>query len=209
MGAIIEIALFFFGFTMIKEYFNPIDKMNPIIAYWLGFTILTGFWELIYITNRKKVNNMSQELIDNKEYAWTNKYSISMILPWNLSKIFYAEYGAWADREYMTSKDNWSSVIEGSHCFLCGLLSLNSFYSIVINKMPNFYMAFGAAMGSQLMNSILYMAEYFIQVKTPSNINYNTDNFPCGNALLKRPFMYVNIFWTLMPAYAICKYIEF
>ena len=50
-------------------------------------------------------------------------------------------------------------------------------------------------MASQCMNSILYMGEYFIQTKTPSSINYNSDNFPCGNYLINRPFMYINIFW--------------
>ena len=32
-----------------------------------------------------------------------------------LARIFYAEYGAWADREYMVSSDDWSRTIEGSH----------------------------------------------------------------------------------------------
>jgi hypothetical protein len=56
------------------------------------------------------------------------------------------------------------------------------------------------------MNSILYMAEYFIQIKDKNNINYNTPEFPTGHWLLKRPFMWVNILWTLMPAYTIVAY---
>ena len=59
------------------------------------------------------------------------------------------------------------------------------------------------AMGSQLMNSILYMSQYFIQSKTIGSVNYDSPNFPTGKYLLGRPFMYVNVFWTLMPLYVI------
>jgi len=61
------------------------------------------------------------------------------------------------------------------------------------------------AMGAQLMNSILYMANYFNQIHESQNVNYNTKEFPTGTALSKRPFMYVNIFWTFMPLYTILK----
>ena len=57
------------------------------------------------------------------------------------------------------------------------------------------------------MNSILYMVEYFIQCTDPNNINYNDDEFPMGTLLSKRPFMWVNIFWTIMPLYTILVYI--
>ena len=59
------------------------------------------------------------------------------------------------------------------------------------------------AMGSQLMNSILYIGEYLIQINDIHSVNYNTYSFPTGFALSKRPFMYINIFWTIMPAYII------
>ena len=70
-----------------------------------------------------------------------------------------------------------------------------------------FYLGLGAAMGSQLMNSILYMSEYIIQCRDPSNVNYNSDAFPCGFLLIKRPFMYINIFWTIMPGGIIISYL--
>ena len=40
----------------------------------------------------------------------------------------YAEYGAYADKEYMTNKDKWSILIEGSHCLFCGLFAFLSLY---------------------------------------------------------------------------------
>ena len=61
------------------------------------------------------------KLITNKEHVWTNQYSLSYVWPWKLSKIFYAEYGAWADREYMSLTDDWSHTIEGTHALFCAL----------------------------------------------------------------------------------------
>ena len=48
--------------------------------------------------------------------------------------------------------------------------------------------------GTQLMNSILYMGQYFLQTQDPNNINYNNASFPTGVLLTKRGFMYVNVF---------------
>ena len=50
------------------------------------------------------------------------------------------------------------------------------------------------------------MEEYFIQTHLPASVNYDTPNFPCGKDLFKRPFMYVNLFWMIMPAYAMLVY---
>ena len=47
------------------------------------------------------------------------------------------------------------------------------------------------------------MAQYFYQVNDPSSVNYPSAEFPCGFALFERGFMYVNVFWTLMPLYVI------
>ena len=73
-------------------------------------------------------------------------------------------------------------------------------------KDPNlnrYFISLGISMGSQLMNSILYMMNYFNQLAEPANVNYCSPSFPCDHALLARAFMYVNIFWTIMPLYAI------
>ena len=60
-------------------------------------------------------------------------------------------------------------------------------------------------MGSQLMNSLLYMANYLNETHNSSSVNYDTTSFPTGHALVKRPFIYVNLFWTIMPIYAIMR----
>ena len=116
-------------------------------------------------------------------------------------KIFYAEYGGYADREYMTYTDDWSRVIEGTHAIFCGLFALLAINLKTRGKLRQFNVALGVSMGSQLMNSILYMGEYFLQVADKDNENYNNAEFPTGIMLEKRGFMYVNIFWIIMPAY--------
>ena len=47
------------------------------------------------------------------------------------------------------------------------------------------------------------MSISFIETKDPDSINYNSENFPLGKYLIKRPFMYINILWTLMPIYVL------
>ena len=64
-----------------------------------------------------------------------------------------------------------------------------------------YYILMSISMSSQFMNSLLYMTEYFIQTMNVNSVNYNSKRFPCGFALLKRPFMYINAFWLIMPTY--------
>ena len=202
--ALLEIIIVFETGYIIRDQFTII---NPIIYSWLILTIFTGFlWEISFVLNYRKVNNISKDLIKNKASVWTNHYTIDNILPWKFSLIFYGEYGSWADREYMITTDDWSRVIESTHALFSGVFALLALYHNSTNNYSAFMLTLGVSMGSQLMNSILYMAEYFIQVKDKNNINYNTPEFPTGLWLLKRPFMWVNILWTLMPAYTIVAY---
>ena len=57
------------------------------------------------------------------------------------------------------------------------------------------------------MNSVLYLAEYTIQMKNLSS-NYVSDKFPAGVMLIKLPFMWINILWIMMPAYIIYEYLS-
>ena len=127
------------------------------------------------------------------------------MLPYKLARIFYSEYGAWADREYMLSDNYWSREIEGTHAFLCGFFALLGMINRLehINRKYLIFIVF--SMGNQLMNSVLYMGQYFLQMQDKDNINYNDDDFPAGFLLYKRAFMYVNIFWSLMPTIVLYK----
>tara|TARA_B110000208_G_C11763202_1_gene427674 strand:+ start:1359 stop:1997 length:639 start_codon:yes stop_codon:yes gene_type:complete len=199
---ICEILIFIYFSNLIKYYNPKLENLDNLSYYWLCMTVLTGFWESVYIYNIKKIIKYSHSLLENNKHVWDNKYNLTYILPWKLSKIFYAEYGAWADREYMIIKNEWSQYIEGTHAILCGLFSLFGLL-LLINNNSNYIIYLSAAMGAQLMNSILYMKEYFIQTKLKNSVNFNNNFFPCGNYLVERPFMYVNIFWTIMPIYVI------
>ena len=124
VGALIEVVLFAFSAYKIKQTYMSLYLIHNIAYYWLMFTILTGIWEFTYVTQKKRVAVKSLELIENKEHVWTKEYSILMIFPSNLARIFYSEYAAYADREYMSLSNRWSLAIEGTHCCLCGLFSL-------------------------------------------------------------------------------------
>lgn len=206
IGALLELILFFlsYGYVVNNTSLSSIEKVS---CYWLGFTVLTGFWEVIYLTNRKKVNSYSQRLIKTNSHVWTNNYGLSMVLPWNFSKLFYSEYASWADREYMFYKDDWSFTVEGTHCIICGFFSFVTLVCMLCGNEVGFLMALCLAMGSQLMNSILYLEQYWVQCSESSSVNYNTQQFPCGKYLLKRIFMWINLLWILMPTYALCVYL--
>jgi hypothetical protein len=75
-----------------------------------------------------------------------------------------------------------------------------------MENMKNFYITMSISMGTQLMNSILYIGKYLIQLNSENSVNYK-NKFPCGKYLEKRPFMYINLFWSLMPSYVLIYYI--
>jgi len=200
---IVELTLFYVFSKSLKEKYVVLNSMRSLSYYWIMMTILTGIWELSYIINHQKIINISTQFLKDKKNVWTSKYSLYYIIPWNLSKIFYAEYSAYADREYMTNKDIWSRIVEGTHALLCGLFSLLSIVSLIYKNYYYCYITMAIAMSTQLMNSLMYMSEYYIQIKDKNSVNYNSNDFPCGKNLLKRPFMYVNLLWTICPSYVI------
>lgn len=207
-GAILELLLFFALFSNVMNFSENFKNIDPVVSYWLGFTVLTGIWELIYVTSKKDVNEYANFLIVTNKSVWFSDFSLSMLLPHNFSRLFYSEYGAWADREYMSFSDNWSITIEGSHCMLCALFSLLSLWSLITGNYYNFLLTLGIGMGSQFMNSLLYLSEYILQTRNINNINYDNKDFPTGEYLLNRPFMYINILWLILPAYSILSFVS-
>ena len=200
----LQIVLFII-FSLSILFFRKELETDPVIAFYLS---PLRFWEFIFVTNYKCVSSQAMNLITNQEHAWTKYYPLSYITPWKMSEIFYAEYGAWADREYMTTSDDWSRVIESSHAFFCGLFSMGAlFYKVVSKQNEEFLILMSVSMGAQLMNSILYIFNYIYQTHQVYSVNYNTASFPTGTGLIYRPFMYINLFWTLMPTITLCEYI--
>ena len=166
------------------------------------FTCLTGIWELAYILNKDMVSDMAHELVFNNEHAWGKTYNLRMILPHNLSKVFYAEYAAYADRIYACTTESWrywSIIIEGTHCLCCGLWAMIAIYSCMVNggAVTNVTsQAIIMSMSYQEMNSILYISMYCVQLFDSTNVNYiDPINFPLSD----RKFMLINICWTVMP----------
>ena len=206
-GVIIGITeIFIYLFVSIILYCSnrtKLKNMSKITYFWSLMTVLTGIWEATFVTNYKLVSEYASQLLENKEHVWTNNYDLTYILPNKLSHIFYAEYGAYADREYMTLKNDWSRYIESTHALFCALFSMLAIHYKLKGDNKKYLVNMSISMGSQLMNSILYIANYYIEISNPTNINYNSTSFPTGILLSKRPFMWVNIFWILMPTYSI------
>lgn len=201
--ALIEVGLIFITSYTLKKNNKYLSQLNSVLFYWTCFTFFTGLWETAFLIQYNTTCDTAKQLLETKNHVWTNKYNASYIVPWKFSNIFYAEYGAYADREYMQKKDNWSRVIEGSHAIMCGIFALLSILFKLGEKESHYLVAISVCMGAQLMNSILYMINYFHQMRDPSNVNYITPYFPSGQFLEHRPFMYVNVFWTILPSYII------
>ena len=202
-GAFIIVFLFYITSTLFSYFFN----IHSICYYWICFTILNSGWEYTYITNRHLVKKNAEQLINSNTHVWKNKYDFDMILSWRTLFIFYSEYAAYVDREYMSDK-NYCSIIEKTRALFCGVFALLALYFNFQNNMKNFYISLSISMATQLMNSILYINEYLIQINIDTHINYKK-TFPCGKFLEKRPFMYINILWTLMPIYILIFYLIF
>ena len=200
---VIEIAIYLWVGFILRDVFHSLKKLNIISYLWLLMTVLTGIWEFAFISQYKEVHDYAETFVQNNTHVWTTRYDLSYVNPWKLSRIFYAEYGAHADREYIALDNHWSRVIEGSHAILCGLFATLALYFKSHRKNKLFVISATVAMSTQLMNSILYMAQYFYQMRDPNSVNYPSAEFPAGFALWERAFMYVNVFWTLMPLYVI------
>ena len=204
---ITELIIYFIISAIIRNHFYALKNINAVSYYWFTMTVLTFIWEFSFIVDYNEVSQLGENLINNNETVWTNDYDITYILPWKLSRIFYAEYGAHADREYLARNRDWSKTIESSHALFCGVFSLSALTLKIAKNLPSFYICLGISMGSQFMNSLLYMVNYWYQCQDPDNVNYINSSFPAGHWFGKRAFMYVNIFWMLMPAYTMIYYL--
>lgn len=168
------------------------------------FTVLTGFWEFVYVTCYNSVSETADALVRTGEHVWTNNYGPCMIIPSRFARLFYAEYGAHADREYMSRRrgDYWSRLIESSHALCCALFCLVSLVYLYIEVNPaRAMLSLSFGMGCQFMNSLLYMGEYYRQCTDPTSPNHITNTFPLGKWMSKRLFMWINVFWLLFPMY--------
>lgn len=202
--ALIVVTIWFGLSRYVRKNSATLSKINVVAYYWITFTVLTGVWEMAYLRNYQYVTqNLAKHLLETKTHVWFNKYSLMYILPWKFSNIFYAEYGAYADREYMSDKDCWSHFIEGTHWLLCGTPCLIALMFLVCKGYEHFRVMLAVGMGCQIMNSILYLAMYDIQVRDPESVNHDTPEFPVGLFWSRRPFMLINLLWSLMPGIVI------
>lgn len=197
----IEMGVYFIVSFLMKKLCVPFHKINNIVYYWLCMTILTGIWESSYIVNFNEITTMSNSMIVNNTHSWTTQYDFTYVNPWKFAKIFYAEYGAWADREYMYQIGEWSDTIKGTHLIFCAVFSFFGFIARFDKKSVKSLIVVGMVMVCQIINSILYMVQYIGQTQQSFSVNYYNSSWPLGTLMINRPFMYVNIFWIIIPTF--------
>ena len=171
-----EVSLLFLFSHLLRRKWHVLYLINTISYYWYTATVLTFIWEFFYIVNYKNTSDYAKYLNNSNTHTWTNKYDLTYIVPWKFSRIFYAEYAVYADREYCSLTDDWSKTVESSHAIFCGLFSLGALVSRIKGKKMHYTILGSIAMGSQLMNSILYLVEYEIQTQDVHSINYNSSS---------------------------------
>lgn len=200
--AALSVAILLTGAYFLRETYSELQHLHPFLYYWFCFTTLTGIWEFCFVTQYGKIAEHAGQLIADKRHVWLSDYPLYYVLPNFMSYIFYAEYAAWADREYMdrNDRDFWSRLIESSHALFCGALSLTALGFAFTGSQEEAIVCAMYAMGGQFMNSVLYMGQYTIQCREPSSSNYDSDYFPLGRWMSKRLFMWVNIPWMLFPS---------
>ena len=119
--ALINVGIFSIISLSTRYFFKSLKAINLISYWWLTFTILTGIWESYFIYFYDNVSCYSKELLFDNKHVWNTKYPINYLMPHKFSYIFYSEYAAYADREYMVLTNKWSRTIEGTHEVFCGV----------------------------------------------------------------------------------------
>ena len=191
-----------------KPYFKSLNT-DTVLYYWSMFTVLTGIWEFFYVTMYSSILKYAVRLKETGAHVWTLDYSVLAVFPQKTAMLFYAEYGAHADREYMSGArgDFWSRLIESSHALCCGLFCLGFLINTYNGNVTAATWLIGAGMGAQFMNSLLYMGQYFLECRDKHSPNYNSPKFPLGPLMLKRWFMWVNLAWLVFPAYILYTHV--
>lgn len=198
--ALMEVGLFGLISYLIRDNIQNLQAMHPLMYYWYCFTTLTGFWECVYIRDYKTIVQYAGTLVETGRSVWTMKFPVYYVCPVLFSKIFYAEYGAHADREYMSTRkyDYLSRLVESSHMLFCAIFTFSALvgYTLGLEKA-----CIIGAMGisAQFMNSLLYMGYYFMECADSNCPNFNSPSFPLGKWMYKRLFMWINIFWLVFP----------
>ena len=56
-------------------------------------------------------------------------------------------------------------------------------------------------MSSQILETLLYLKNYYYQTSLSSSLNMNSIDFKCGKLFINRPFIYFNLMWIVVPLY--------
>uniref|UniRef100_A0A7S4P8S3 EXPERA domain-containing protein n=1 Tax=Paramoeba aestuarina TaxID=180227 RepID=A0A7S4P8S3_9EUKA len=182
----------------IRNSNRHLQKIDVVTFCWLTMTAMTGVWEWAYLHYHDDVVADAQTFIATNTHVWTNYYDISYIVPWRFSPIMYTEYAAYADRAYMSTHDPLAQIVELSHLLYCSVFAALAITRKSVGDTYLYLIFMVLALGTQSMQCLMYVSNYFVETTEPHHANFITESFPAGQYWEKRPFFYVNIFWTGM-----------
>lgn len=164
VGALVVVALFAALSWGLRSWWKVpgLTLIEPVSYYWMMFAILTWLWEICFISFKfRETRTYADYLMAADKHVWLTSYGWQMILPWNTAVVFYAEYGAWADRDYSALKldeNLWARAIEGSHGFAAGGFSLLAMIFAAQFSQAQLLITMSVGMAAQGMNAFLYLA---------------------------------------------------
>ncbi len=203
---IIELIIAMVIFNNIYSIINFID-LPKFVFYWIAFSILVCIYEIAYLYNFKNITRNAKALIKTKNSIWFEKYDISKLLPWKFAKLFYTDYIANSDREYINNNTKYGKIIESTHLFICGGLYLLALIMNIYGNINKFKTLLFMSFGAQIMNIIMYTLFLYFQIHNKFSSNYASKRFPIGRYYEKRPFTYINIIYIIMIISIIIYYI--
>ena len=200
---LVELSLFWFSSYALATVFPSLQNIETVTYYWLMFTILTGIWEFSYIKNMKKVRRVGMKLLSKKKHIWNNLYNLKTLIPTKFAIQYYAEYGAYADREYYYLRDYKSLIIDSSSSVQSGFYSLLGLLFYLFDSYSCALAFISLSISLQFVSNFIYLSEYYCQLYDSLSYNFNTTRFPCGKFLTKRPMMLINFLSLIVPSYII------
>jgi hypothetical protein len=76
MVALLEVMMFSVAATAVRVLLPALGTCGLVMYYWFAFTVLTGYWESVYVRNYDYVTDYADTLLENKESVWTKDYPL-------------------------------------------------------------------------------------------------------------------------------------
>lgn len=192
-GLLLIILNFFY--MLITSFFLKIfyTNLNYIIYYWLILTLYSCYNHCLYLIDIDKVNRISNTLWITKKNIWFKEYELTNKNIFKSYQLIYSEYNANNDREYQ-QKSFYYILLRGIINIIFGIISILILFYYYINYYTSILLII-ILTSLQIIYYSYYIKIYLKQTDNLRSRNLITLNFPLGYYLLKRPMIYINLFY--------------